>query len=85
MISRWLRVLPSKSCLLLGSRRAGKTTLLKQQFPDAACLTLDDYDVLEASERESKALLAAGQKRLVIDEIQRNPRLLIAIQFARRH
>lgn len=80
MILRWLKLPSDRSCLLLGSRRAGKTTLLKQQFPDATYLTLDDYDTLEASERDPKAFLGRSKRRLVIDEIQRNPRLLVGVK-----
>lgn len=78
---RRLRQLPGKSFLLFGPRGVGKSTLLKQNFPDA--LTIDllrSKNYLELSRDPGKIRdLVAHCKHgewVVIDEIQRVPALL---------
>lgn len=78
MVKRWLKLPDKKSFLLLGSRRAGKTTLLKSSWPDATYITLDDYDNLDLAGKDPKELLTQPTKRIIIDEVQREPRLMIA-------
>ncbi len=81
MIERWLNISGNKSLLLIGVRRAGKTTLLKKLFPEAKYITLDDFDFLQIAEQDPKDLfLGSDHKLVVIDEIQRVPRLLIAVK-----
>ncbi|MFO1079568.1 MAG: ATP-binding protein [Reyranellaceae bacterium] len=66
--------------LIVGPRRAGKTTLVRKM--DSAgrnYLTLDDLTVLEAA-RSDPAGFIRGQDRATIDEIQRAPDLLLAIK-----
>ncbi len=71
-----------QSCFLWGPRQTGKSTLLRERFPDAP-----SYDLLLASEfRRLSAkpgllreeCLAAGRKSdpIIIDEIQKLPELL---------
>ena len=43
MFTRWLDIPPQRSCLMVGARRSGKTTLLKNRYPDWAYATLDDF------------------------------------------
>jgi hypothetical protein len=54
MFSRWLTLPSDRSCLLVGPRRSGKTTLLKQQFPDLEYRTLNDLDFLDWAEQDPK-------------------------------
>ncbi len=67
--------------VLTGSRQVGKSTFLRNttQIKEWEYITLDDFDVLEAAEKDPGALLA-GKKKLIIDEIQKAPRLLSAIK-----
>lgn len=44
-------------------------------------MTLDDLDLLELAQKDPKALLH-GHKRIIIDEIQRAPKLTIAAKYA---
>lgn len=67
--------------MILGPRRAGKSTYLKSNFPHFKYLTLDDLDILEIAEKDPKALLE-GAGKVIIDEIQRVPKLTIAAKFA---
>ncbi len=80
MFSRWLAK-PGRSALILGPRRAGKSAFLKKNFSSFKYLTLDDLDLLDLAEKDPKALFH-NAKHLVIDEIQRVPRLTVAAKFA---
>lgn len=80
MFKRWITQ-PQRSALLLGPRRAGKSTYLRSTFPDFQYLTLDDLDILALAEQDPKALFT-GSRTLIIDEVQRAPRLTIAAKYA---
>ena len=82
MFKRWLELSQKKSVLLIGPRRAGKTTLLKTQFPGFHYATLDDYDLLNWANKDPKGLVQSLGKNAVIDEIQRCPRLTVAVKYA---
>lgn len=66
--------------LIVGPRRAGKTTLVRK-MADAkrTYITLDDQTVLDAA-RFDPAGFIRGLDRAIIDEIQRAPDLLLAIK-----
>jgi predicted AAA+ superfamily ATPase len=66
--------------LIVGPRRAGKTTLVRK-MGDAGrtYITLDDQTVLGAA-RSDPAGFIRGLDRAIIDEIQRAPDLLLAIK-----
>jgi len=67
---------------LLGARQAGKTTLVRsvagEEHP-ARYVSLDDPAALEVA-RTDPAGFVADEERLVIDEVQRAPDLLLAIK-----
>jgi len=65
----------------LGPRRAGKSTFLKEHFKNFQYVTLDDLDILDLAHKDPKAILHHAQ-RIIIDEIQRVPKLTIAVKFA---
>ncbi len=82
MFSRWVQPSEASSALVIGPRRAGKTTLLRSLFPAAPYLTLDDYDVLKAARDDPKGLLRALEgSPVILDEIQRAPEILIAVKL----
>ena len=74
-----------RSAFLWGPRKTGKTTLMRQQFPDAFWIDLLDYDqFLFLSQRPSRlrqALEAQTSRTVVIDEIQKIPRLMDEIHW----
>lgn len=70
MFKRWLKVDPQKSALLIGPRRSGKTTYLKNNFPDFKYSTLDDYDFLSWANNDPKGFIDNLGKQAIIDEIQ---------------
>jgi uncharacterized protein len=81
MYKRWLELDKVKNYLLTGPRRAGKTTLLKNDFPEHKYITLDDFDYLEMGEKDPKALTLLSDK-LIIDEAQRIPKISVAVKYA---
>lgn len=81
MFPRWLEM-PNFNTILLGPRRAGKTTLLKQKYQKYKYVTLDDLDTLDWAERDPKGLITSLGKEFIVDEVQRYPKLTIAIKYA---
>ena len=66
--------------LIVGPRRAGKTTLVKKMGEAGhTYITLDDQTVLEAAQSDPIGFIR-GLDRAIIDEIQRAPDLLLAIK-----
>jgi predicted AAA+ superfamily ATPase len=66
--------------LIVGPRRAGKTTLVRKMGEAGRTyITLDDQTVLDAA-RSDPAGFIRGLDRAIIDEIQRAPDLLLAIK-----
>ncbi len=68
--------------LVVGPRRAGKTTLVRTMQADGrAYLTLDDQTVLDAALADPVGFVR-GLDRAIIDEVQRAPDLMLAIKKA---
>ncbi len=66
--------------LIVGPRRAGKTTLVrKMEDTDRTYITLDDQTVLDAAKADPVGFIR-GLDQATIDEIQRAPELLLAIK-----
>ncbi len=79
MFKRWIS-LPKGSSLVLGPRRAGKTTFLKTSFPDYQYVTLDDLDILSWANRDAKGLVESFDAHVIVDEVQRAPHLTVALK-----
>ncbi len=82
MFTRWLNISSDLSGLLVGPRRSGKTTFLKQNFPDFKYTSLDDLDYLDWASTDPKGFVQELGQSGIIDEIQRVPRLTIAVKHA---
>ena len=68
--------------VLTGARQTGKSTLAQDAPPsDRLYLTLDDLDVLEQALADPDSLVQRAP-RMAIDEVQRVPKLLLAIKRA---
>ncbi len=65
---------------VLGPRQSGKTTLCKMAFPEKPYVNLEQPDVREFAQQDSKAFLAQFPDGAVLDEIQNVPSLLSWIQ-----
>ena len=79
MFKRWIDIPRQKSCLILGPRRCGKTTLLRHRYPDMRYVTLDDLDLLDWAKRDPKGFVTDLRGAAVIDEIQRLPMLTVMV------
>lgn len=66
--------------VVTGARQVGKSTLLREEFPEFTYRTLDDFATL-AQAREDPASLWKGAEQVVIDEVQKVPELFSAIKL----
>ncbi len=82
MFERWLHIDDTKSCLIIGPRRCGKTTLLRHRYPSLKYVTLDDLDYLQWAKKDPKGFVSELGARAIIDEVQRCPSLMIAVKYA---
>ncbi|HEV3071132.1 MAG TPA: ATP-binding protein [Solirubrobacteraceae bacterium] len=73
----------SRATALLGARQVGKSTLAqdlsRDEYP-ARYISLDDEAILNTALTDPRGFVADISGRAVIDEIQRAPRLLLAIK-----
>jgi len=69
--------------VLSGARQVGKSTLLQNEKPlkDWLYLTLDNFDILDQAARNPEALWTQSNN-IIIDEVQKSPRLLDAVKQA---
>lgn len=75
-----LRVMPA--VVVTGARQTGKSTLAERLVQGKRrYLSLDDFDVLEAARRDPEALVG-GTEPVTLDEVQREPDLLLAVKRA---
>ena len=77
-------IVKHKSVFLFGPRQTGKSTLVRQTFPDAAIYDLleaDTFRELTARPEYLRQTLSPQQPFVVVDEIQKLPALLDEIQL----
>lgn len=75
-----LGVMPA--VVVIGARQTGKSTLVQQLTPgERRFLSLDDLDVADAARRDPAALVG-GATPVILDEIQREPELMLAVKRA---
>lgn len=65
---------------LIGPRQSGKTTLVKELFPDFTYVNLEDPAARMLAEDVYLAFFERYPEPLIIDEVQRVPQLLSSIQ-----
>jgi predicted AAA+ superfamily ATPase len=89
-VAMYQRVLPlreilkQRSVFLLGPRQTGKSTLVRQLFPEAAyydLLEADTFRELSARPEFLRQTLAPQTEVVVVDEVQKLPSLLDEIQL----
>jgi uncharacterized protein len=69
--------------LLTGARQIGKTTLLREHFPEAAFQTLDLPSVAYEAEQNGIGFLSgfSGAPQVVLDEVQYAPALFRSLKY----
>lgn len=65
---------------LSGPRQSGKSTLLRNSFPQYTYLSLEDLDIREYASVDPRGFLATYSNHVIIDEVQRVPSLLSYLQ-----
>ena len=65
---------------LTGVRQSGKSTLLKNMFPDYRYVSLEDPDFRKFASDDARGFLDSMGKHVIIDEVQRVPDLFSYIQ-----
>ncbi len=65
---------------LLGPRQSGKTTLVKEIFPNKPYVSFENHDNVWLATQDPRAFLAAYARGAIFDEIQRVPDLLSYLQ-----
>ena len=88
MVDRLLKLNTSNSLLVFGARGTGKSTILREQFGSRANILwidlLNDDDEDEYRRRPSRLSEKLASKKfqvVVIDEVQKNPKLLDIVQL----
>ncbi len=75
-----LRTMPA--VVVTGARQTGKSTLVQELVPAGRrYLSLDDFDVLDAARRDPETLVGSSGP-VALDEVQREPNLLLAVKRA---
>ena len=65
---------------LTGPRQSGKSTLLKNTFPNYQYVSLEDPDVRDFAQNDPRGFLKTYSSRVVLDEVQRVPTLFSYLQ-----
>ncbi|MDE5786597.1 MAG: ATP-binding protein [Duncaniella sp.] len=65
---------------LTGPRQSGKSTLLRNQFPDYEYISLENLDIREFAEEDPKGFLKTYPSHAIIDEVQKVPKLFSYLQ-----
>jgi uncharacterized protein len=65
---------------ILGPRQSGKTTLVRQTFPDKPYINLESIHIRELATNDPVAFLEQYPEGAILDEIQEVPKLLSYIQ-----
>lgn len=65
---------------VLGPRQSGKTTLVKETFPDHKYVSLEDLDLRAYATTDPRGFLAEYQGKVIFDEIQNVPTLFSYLQ-----
>lgn len=65
---------------ITGPRQSGKTTLLKQLFPNYTYLSLENPDTSEFAKSDPKAFLEMYNDQVILDEVQKAPELFSYLQ-----
>ena len=65
----------NKAVLVTGARQVGKSTLLRERFPDRRYVTLDDPFLEEQARADGATFLDLNAPPVTLDEVQRAPEL----------
>lgn len=66
--------------IISGARQVGKSTFLRNEFPDFKYINLDDFSTLEQAKIDPYSLWI-GSDKIIIDEVQKAPEILSAVKL----
>ena len=69
-----------KAFALVGPRQSGKTTLLRELFPDYSYISLESPDTFERMTEDVRAFFIDPNKNWIIDEAQHSGKLFSYLQ-----
>tara|TARA_R110000868_G_scaffold141177_1_gene357448 strand:+ start:126 stop:1283 length:1158 start_codon:yes stop_codon:yes gene_type:complete len=69
-----------KAIAVVGPRQSGKTTLVKNVFPDKSYVSLENPDIRNFALEDPKGFLGQFSKGAILDEVQRAPELFSYLQ-----
>jgi uncharacterized protein len=69
-----------KTIAVTGPRQSGKTTLVKNLFPDKTYLSLENPDTRRFAMEDPRGFLSRYQSGAIFDEVQRTPELFSYLQ-----
>ncbi len=76
------RLVVMPAVVVTGAHQTGKSTLVRDLIPGPRrYFSLDDIDVLDLARRDPETLLE-GDEPVILDEVQREPSLLVAVKRA---
>lgn len=87
-ISPFIRMLADcySTVMVMGPRQSGKTTLVRDMFPEYEYINLEAENIRFAALSDPRSFLRHGKKKLILDEVQHLPSLLTYIQeYADEH
>jgi len=65
---------------ITGPRQSGKTTVMKQVFPDYTYISLENPDTRLFAEKDPRQFLKQYNSKVIFDEVQRVPKLFSYLQ-----
>jgi predicted AAA+ superfamily ATPase len=65
---------------ITGPRQSGKSTLLKSAFKDYKYVSLEDIDIREFADKDSRGFISTFNDKVIIDEVQQCPKLFSFLQ-----
>ncbi|MEE8808148.1 MAG: ATP-binding protein [Lactimicrobium sp.] len=71
-----------KAVLVTGARQTGKSTMLKELFPDRKQITFDDEYLEDQAKQNPEMFMMLNQPPILMDEVQRVPTLFRYIKMA---
>lgn len=65
---------------IIGPRESGKTTLVKNIFPDFRYVSLEDFDTRTFAQEDPHGFLSQYNNKVILDEVQKVPELFSYLQ-----
>src|SRR3990167_862557 len=69
-----------KVLAVVGPRQSGKTTLIRELFPDYQYILLEETDTRRQAKEDPRGFFRRFSGNLILDEVQKVPELLSYIQ-----